>query len=312
MKHRKGLFLTSFLVLPVGLYAVMVISPFLQAFYYSLTNWTGTNPNYKFVGLDNFKRLFSNELYSVYLLPALRHNAFLLIALPVIVIALSLFFAFMLNVGGRSKGNQIRGVGGSKFYKIVFFFPQVLSVTIVGVLWQAIFRSDSFGFLNSVISGVAGWFGGAPQPGGWLANPDLTLLLIMLVMIWSSVGFYLVYFSAAMSSIPTEIYEASMLDGANRIQTFFKVTLPLLFESVRTAWIYLGIIALDGFALVFVMTPEQGGPGHASEVLGGVMYHYFSSSKAAVACAVGVVLFFFTLSLVAVSLRATRRDQVEY
>ncbi|GIG64643.1 carbohydrate ABC transporter permease [Phytomonospora endophytica] len=308
MKQRKGLFITSFLVLPVALYAIMVISPFLQAFYYSMTNWTGTNPNYKFVGLDNFKRLFTNELYSVYLIPALKHNAFLLIAMPVIVIALALFFAFMLNVGGRSRGSRIRGVGGSKFYKIVFFFPQVLSVTVVGVLWGAIFRSDEYGFLNSILALV-----GIPtKPSGWLSDPDIVLLLVMLVMIWSSVGFYLVYFSAAMSSIPTEIYEASMLDGASRVQTFFKVTLPLLFESVQTAWIYLGIIALDAFALVFVMTPEQGGPNHSSEVLGGVMYHYFSSSKAAVACAVGVVLFFFTLTLVMVSLRATRRERVEY
>ncbi|MEV0647029.1 sugar ABC transporter permease [Phytomonospora sp. NPDC050363] len=308
MKRRKNLFVASFLVLPVTLYLVLVLSPFAQAFWFSMTNWNGTNPNYEFVGLENFQKLFTSELYSVYLIPALKHNAVMLIVVPLVVIALALFFAFMLNVGGRSRGGQMRGVGGAGFYKIIYFFPQVLSVVMIGVLWQAVYRSDEYGLLNSVLA----LFGVPLKSSGWLSDPSLVLIMVMLVMIWSSVGFYLVYFSSAMASIPAEIYEAAALDGSTRVQTFFKITVPLLFDSIRTAWIYLGIVALDGFALVFIMTPQQGGPDHGSEVLGGVMYNFFANGKAAMACAVGVILFFFTLSLMALSMRLTRRDRVEF
>ncbi|GLZ78784.1 sugar ABC transporter permease [Actinorhabdospora filicis] len=306
-KRRANWFVASFLVLPVALYLILVLSPFAQAFQFSMTNWNGTNPDYKFVGLENFKKLFTSDLYSVYLIPALKHNAIMLIVVPLAVIALALFFAFMLNVGGKSRGGRMRGVGGSAFYKILFFFPQVLSVVMIGILWQAIYRSDEYGLLNALLA----IFGVPLKSSGWVSDPSLVLVMVMIVMVWSSVGFYMVYFSSAMASIPAEIYEAAMIDGSSRVQTFFKITLPLLFDSIRTAWIYLGIIALDGFALVFIMTPQQGGPDHGSEVMGGVMYNFFSNGQAAMACAVGVILFFFTLTLMALSMRLTRRENVE-
>ena len=108
MRHGQYRFIVGFLALPLALYAVFVISPFVQAFYYSLTNWTGVSPEFDFVGLQNFQNLLHDSLF----LRAVRNNLVLLVAMPLAVILLALFFAFLLNVGGGGSGAGVRGSGG--------------------------------------------------------------------------------------------------------------------------------------------------------------------------------------------------------
>ena len=133
---------------------------------------------------------------------------------------------------------------------------------------------------------------------------------------WGGVGFYLVLFSAAMQSIPRDLFEAALLDGAGRFSQFFRVSLPLLRDTVSIAWVYLGFIALDMYALVFVMTPSQGGPNHASEIFASVLnFTAFNSSRSGrygYACAMGVALAIFTIILAALQLRLTRRERIEF
>jgi N-acetylglucosamine transport system permease protein len=119
-----------------------------------------------------------------------------------------------------------------------------------------------------------------------------------------------------MQSIPKDIYEAALLDGANRAQTFFRITLPLLWETVQTAWVYLAIVAMDAFALVSSITQGAyfgGGPDHHSELISTyLMRSFLRNGEAGYACAMGVVIFFFTLILTIVSLWVTKRDKIEY
>ncbi|NUQ90953.1 carbohydrate ABC transporter permease [Glycomyces sp. MUSA5-2] len=307
MKHGRYPFILSFLALPVGLYAWLVILPFAQAFQISLTDWSGSSNSFNYIGFDNYVNLFKDERF---VLPALRHTGIILVVLPVATIALGLFFAFMLNLGGRSRQGRIEGVAGSRFHKVVYFFPQVLSVAIVGILWKQVYAPENFGgLITGTLSAI-----GLPSPvNGFLADKRFVLAAVIGVLVWSAVGFYLVFFSSAMASIPRDIYEAAIIDGAGRFQMFFKITLPLLWDSVQTAWIYLSIVALDVFVLVYLMTPEQGGPDTASEVVGGVIWKYaFKHGEQAFASAIGVVLFFAALSLAVVSLRFGRREQIEY
>lgn len=307
MRHGKYPFILSFLALPVALYAWLVILPFAQAFQISLTDWSGSSNQFDYIGLDNYVNLFKDDRL---VLPALRNTGIILVTLPVVTIGLSLFFAFMLNIGGRSRQGRIEGVRGSRFHKVVFFFPQVLSLAIIGILWKQVYAPENFGGL--ITGGLRAL--GLPAPvNGFLADKRLVLVSVIAVLVWSAVGFYLVFFSSAMASIPRELYEAGIVDGAGRFQTFFKITLPLLWESVQTAWIYLSIIALDVFVLVYMMTPGQGGPDGASEVVGGVIWKYaFKHGEQAFASALGVVLFFAALSLAVVSLRVGRRERIEY
>lgn len=309
MKYGKYRFITTFLALPVLLYAWLVILPFLQTFQISLTDWSGFSPGFDYIGIDNYIDMWADP--KEWVIPGFRHTAIILLIMPIIVIVLALFFAFMLNVGGRSANGRISGVRGAGFYKIVYFFPQVLSLAIIAILWMQIYKPRGVGgVLTNILAAL-----GLPFPAnGFITNKTMVLPAIILVMVWSAVGFYLVYFSAAMASIPQDIYEAAMIDGAGRTTTFFKITLPLLWESVQTAWVYLGIIALDGFVLVYTMTPSAGGPDHASEVIGGVIYKYAlgKGADAGMASAIGVVLFLFMMVMTFVFLRTTRRERVEY
>ncbi len=293
MKHGKYPLLAAFLLPALGLYGYFVISPYVQAFVISATDWRGFSGNFNWVGLENFKRLLNDE----YMRNALWNNALLLLLLPVLTIGLALFFSSMLNV------HRARGAG---FYKIIYFAPQVLSVAVIGVLWREIYNPRS-GLLNGALRAV-GLDGLAKS---WLGDPSVAFWAVLAVMVWANVGFYIVLFGAAMQSIPKELYEAAELDGASRWATLWRITLPLLWDTVQVAWVYLAILALDGFALVQIMT--RGGPDYSTDVVGQRMYDVaFSEFKFGEASAIGVILFFLTLTITVIALRVTRRERIEF
>lgn len=310
MRHGRYPFVVAFLLAPITIYTGLVLWPYAQTFGYSLTDWSGQSQRMTFVGLGNYAKLFGDQVFRT----ALWHNLLLLALLPVATILIALFFAFMLNVGGRGGTTGVRGVRGAGFYKVVFFFPQVLSIAIIAVLWGAVYRTDGSGLANGILVGLG--LVDPQHPVAWLSDPSLVLWCVLAVLVWSGVGFYLVLFSAAMQSIPRDVYEAALLDGARRGQTFLRITLPLLLDTVQTAWVYLAIVAMDAFALVSSITPGAyfgGGPDHHSELISTyLMRSFLRDGQAGYACAMGVVIFFFTLTLSVLALWATRREQVEY
>ncbi|MDO3703376.1 sugar ABC transporter permease [Micromonospora sp. C28SCA-DRY-2] len=302
MRHGRYPFIVGFLAVPVAIYVTFVIGPYAQAFYLATTNWRGVSANPKFIGLENFERLLSDDIFW----KAVRHHGVLLLAMPLLTIVLALFFAFMLNVGGGSRGGVMTGVWGSRFYRVVFFFPQVLAVVIVGVIFSRVYAPDDSGLLN----GALGLFG--LDPVLFMANPDIALWSIIGVLVWQAVGFYVVLFSAGMASVPKDIYEAATIDGAGRSAMFFRITLPLLWDTLQVAWVYLGIAAFDAFAIVQVLSVDQGGPDGATTVLGMEIYrNAFSYSQFGYASAMGVALFFLTITFAALTLRVSRRDTIE-
>jgi N-acetylglucosamine transport system permease protein len=308
MQHGKYRFIVGFLALPLGLYTLFVVWPFAQSIYYSFTDWTGLSPEFETVGLDNYRRMLDDEIFW----KSLQHSLLFAVVLPLVTIGLALFFAFMINAGGRRRkgGPVITGVRGSAFYKIVYFFPQVLSIAIVALLFAFAYNPDS-GAVNSLLRGVG--LGGV-QPL-WLGDPDLALWCVMAVLVWSTVGFFVVLFTAGMASVPADLYEAALLDGAGRATTFFRVTLPLLWDTVRSGWVYLGILALgaESFAVVQIMTTGPGGPDYSTTVL--VLYVYqkaFRDGQAAYATTIGVALLVVTLAFAAVVMRLGRRERLEY
>ena len=171
--------------------------------YYSLTKWRGLTPTPTYIGLENFEKLLGDDLFW----NALKHNLIYLVSIPAITIAISLYLAFLLTHGKA----RFR-----KFYRITFFFPQVMSLVAIGVLWSFIYH-PTIGILSS----IAGFLGAA-EPIAWLGNPDLALAAIGGVVIWQAVGFYVVLFMAGMDSIPVSYYEAATIDGATRWDLFWK------------------------------------------------------------------------------------------
>ena len=301
MRHGKYPLIITFLVPPLLLYGIFVLSPYLQAFQISTTNWLGYSADADQVGLANFRTL----LHDGQVWNAIKNNAVMLAVVPVVTIGLGLFFATMLNLGGRKGRAGVTGVRGTAVYRMVYFFPQVLSVVIIALLWKEVYHPNS-GLLNGALRAL-----GLPAPT-WLGDPRTAFWCVLAVMIWSNVGFYVVLFGAAMSAIPRDIYEAVMLDGASRWTTMRRITVPLLWDTVQVAWIYLAIAALDGFILVQQMT--NGGPNFSSDVIGLRMYEtaFGSESKFGYASAIGVVMLFLTLSVAVLALRTARRDRIEY
>ena len=296
MRHGKYPFIIGFLVVPLALYLVFVVGAYLQMFQLSLTDWSGYG-GFNYIGLENFQKLWDDPVFWI----ALRHNLYLLILMPIVTIALALFFAFLLNSGGKKAG----GVWGSKVYRVIFFFPQLLALAIVAVIFGRVFGSDKSGMINGLLP--QSW-----TPWLFLADERWALTCILVVLVWQAVGFYVVLFSAGMGSIAEEIYEAAALDGATKITLFFRITLPLLWDTLQVAWVYLGIAAFDAFALVNIMSVNHGGPNNSTQVLSMQIYlNAFQNSQAGYASALGVVLFFLTLTFAALTLRVTRRDAVQ-
>ncbi|MER5538960.1 sugar ABC transporter permease [Streptomyces sp. NPDC002928] len=296
MNHGKTRIILLFLALPLTLYAVLVVSPYAQAFQISLTSWSGFTADKPFVGFDNFQRLLQDPEFW----RALAHNGLLLLVVPLVTIALGLFFAAMLNVGGS--GGKVAGVRGSAFYRRVYFLPHILPVVITAVLWQFIYNPQ-IGLLNGGLEAIG--LGGLAH--SWLGDPTVALWALIGVLVWAGVGFYVVLFSAAMQSIPKDIFEAAELDGAGRFQTLTRITLPLLRETVQVAWIYLGIHALDAFALFMVLAPS-GGPDNSTMVLSQYLYlSAFQKGNFGYATAIGVLLSLLSLLMTALTFGTSRK-----
>jgi N-acetylglucosamine transport system permease protein len=292
MRKAKYQIIVTFLFFPLLLYIVFVIYPYVQAMYISLTNWRGVSPSIEFIGLGNYARMLNDPFFW----NALKNNAIYLLTLPLMTISVALFLAFMLTQGK---------VRFSNFYRVTFFFPQVMSLVAIGVLWSFVYH-PRIGILNAILAGL-----GVENVIAWLGNPDTAQAALAVVVIWQAVGFFMVLFIAGMESIPVSYYEAAIIDGANQWRIFRHITFPLLWDTTRTALVFLAIGALDMFTITQTMT--QGGPNRSTEVLAYYLYERaFLSSRFGYATAIAVSMFFIVLTLSVVTMRLTQRERLEY
>jgi N-acetylglucosamine transport system permease protein len=292
MSKTKYHIIIPFLLPALVLYAVFVMFPYGKAIYISLTKWRGLTPNPEFIGLENFSDLLGDDLFW----NALSHNLIYLVFIPAITISISLYLAFLLTHGKARY---------SRFYRITFFFPQVMSLVAIGVLWSFVYH-PTIGILSSIARVL-----GSSEPIAWLGNPDLALGAVGAVVVWQAVGFYMVLFIAGMESIPVSYYEAATIDGASRWDLFWRVTMPLLWDTIRTALVFLAIGAIDMFAITQTMT--EGGPNRSTDVLATYVYdRAFLKSNFGYATAVAVAMFVLAFVLSLLTMRATQRESLEY
>jgi N-acetylglucosamine transport system permease protein len=284
-------FMAVFLGVPLAIYLVFVIYPFGQALYYSMTDWSGFTPTYNFVALDNFTKLFQDDTF----MTSLRNNVELAIVVPLVTIVLALAIAIVVTVGGPTRG-AIRGIRGSSFYRVVSFFPYTVPAIVIGLIWAQVY-DPSAGILNATLT--KGGFSGF-ENFAWLGEIRSAMPASMFVIIWSFVGFYTVLFVAAIKGIPAEIYEAARIDGAGRFRTAIRITLPLVRDTVQTAYIYLGILALDAFVYMQALNPN-GGPNNTTLTMSQELFNTaFRKGQFGYATAMGVVLAIVTLLFAAI------------
>jgi N-acetylglucosamine transport system permease protein len=284
-------FMAVFLGLPVAVYVVFVIYPFGKALYFSMTNWSGFTPTYTFVGFDNFTKLLHDDTF----MHALRNNLALAIVVPFVTIVLALAIASIVTVAGPRTG-PIRGIRGAGFYRVVSFFPYTVPAIVIGLIWEQVY-DPSAGLLNASLTkvGLSGF-----QDFAWLGDTRTAMPASMFVIIWSFVGFYTVLFVAAIKGVPAEIYEAARMDGAGRFRTTISITLPLIRNTVQTAYIYLGITVLDAFVYMQALNPG-GGPDNTTLTMSQDLFNTaFRKGQFGYATAMGVVLAVVTLAFAAV------------
>ena len=250
-------FMLVFLGLPLAIYVIFVISPFVQAFYYSMTDWSGFSKKMNFVGFDNYLRLLQDDVF----LKAVGNITFLVVVLPPLVIVLSLTLATLVTVGGVSRG-EIRGLAHSGIYRVISFFPYTVPAIVIGIVWAQMYDPSS-GLLNGILTAMGlGMF----KSFAWLGDERTAMGASIFVITWSMVGFYMVLFIAAIKGIPAEVYEAARVDGAGRFRTAISITVPQIRDTIRTAYVYLGILALDAFVYMQALNPG-GGPNNSTLVI---------------------------------------------
>ena len=245
-----GLFLLPAFVL----FLIFLIYPIVSSVYYSLFNWNGIGPAVKFVGLDNFKQILSDQ---VFIKAAV--NAFLIVVLS-LAVQLPLALALAIMVG--------RDLPGRAFFRMIFFMPYVLSEVIAAIIWLSLFSPDpERGLINALLILIPG-----VQAQNFLGDTNAVMVCVFVVLTWKYFGLHMLLDMAGLQNIPKEVEEAAMIDGADRWQTVRYVTVPLLRSTLLTS-IYLSVLgSLTQFNLIWIMT--RGGPVNASEVMATYMYRY--------------------------------------
>jgi ABC-type sugar transport system permease subunit len=243
-----------FLVPMLALVIPFVIYPLVASIDITLYNWDGIGNPTQYVGIANFERVAHDPLFW----NAFKHTFVYAGLLVPIQLTLALVLALVLNNPG---------LRGATIYRAIYFSPVVTSAALVGIVVSLLLTS-----LGSELSQTLQSLGVIHQPIDWLGSPTFALPTIIVVGIWHTLGYNLVYFLAGLQSIPRELYEAAAVDGANAWHRFWDVTVPML-RDVGAVILFLAILgSLQVFDLVLVMT--GGGPYYASEVVSTYIYHF--------------------------------------
>lgn len=274
---KKELIDFSFLLPALILFLIMVLVPFIQGIPLAFTNWNSLADDYKFTGLSNFERLFSDKNF----INATRNTVIFAIVTTIVPNVLGLFIAILLQK--NSKFNN--------FGRTVFFLPYCLSIVLVCFIWKYIFSDIGFEFL------------GIPNP---LSSPSMVMIGISFICVWGTTGYCMVVYIAGLQSVPVDYYEVARIAGATPWQTFCYVTLPSIIPSVTTnvtlliAW---GMKVFD-----YPMAATQGGPGRSAETLSMLIYNnlfkYFKGGYGQAMALVFTVGVFIVSGLTAKILRS--------
>lgn len=279
-------FALVFLGLPLAIYVVFVISPFVQAFYYSMTDWSGFSKSMNFVGLANYLTLLTDPVFT----KAVYNSIVLVVILPPLVIVLSVTLATLVTIGGATQG-EIQGLKHSSIYRVISFFPYTVPAIVIGILWAQMYDPSS-GLLNGILTALGFDFF---KSFAWLGDERTAMGASIFVIAWSMVGFYMVLFIAAIKGIPAEVYEAARVDGAGRFRTAISITVPMIRDNIRTAYVYLGILALDAFVYMQALNPS-GGPANSTVVISQHLLNTaFKKGKFGYATSMGATLAIITL-----------------
>ena len=266
-------------------FLIFTLIPILCSMVLSVMEWDSSNPMV-FVGLNNFKRLLSDDTFKISLWNTVYYSVF---TVP-LTMAAALGLAMILN-------QKLKGIN---IFRTIFFFPHVASLVAIAVVWNLLFH-PTLGPINNFLRAL-----GMENPPGWTASVQWAMPVVIIVSIWKSMGYYMILYLSGLQAIPRELYEAAKVDGAGSFQRFKSITLPMLTPTTFFVSIMLTIACFKVFDLVSVMT--GGGPGRATNVLVYNIYNTaFVNYEFGYASAISMVLFLIVLTITIIQFRAEKK-----
>lgn len=277
-------------LLPALLFLIVYIAyPIFYSFKTSFYSWNGISAGKVFIALDNWRELLMDSTFR----KSFSNNIIIMILSIIIQLPIGMALATFLDFKGKK----------ANIFKIIWFIPMLMSSVAIGYLFKYALDANS-----GIISGVSKLFGGPAID--LLGSPKTALITISVAICWQFIPFYMVYFLAAYSSLPSDVYEAAIIDGATKGQYFWKVALPMMKPSIKSAIILSMVGSLKYFDLIYVMT--GGGPGTSSELMATYMYKTaFSSQRmgygSTIAC--GMFILITVISLVTMKILNRNGDE---
>ncbi len=276
-------------VLPAFLFFVLfAFYPMINAFFISLTKYDLITPP-KFVGLDNYARMLTDPRFRI----VVKNTVVFVVgsSIPIWIISLGLALILSKNFIGRN------------FIRTLYFLPVIVSGVVVSMVWRMLYHP--FGTINALLQPI---FHISPN---WLTDKNIVPWAIIIINVWQAVGFYMVIFIAGLQNIPSDFYDAAKVDGANRFQTFWHITLPLLKPTTLLVIVITMINAFQTFTYQYVLT--KGGPSDATNVISlYIYYNAFQYQYMGYASAMSIVMFIVIMILTLIQFRIVRSEEISY
>ncbi|PGS54432.1 sugar ABC transporter permease [Bacillus sp. AFS041924] len=281
-RKRSDYFWAYLMIAPtmIGL-TIFYLWPIIQTIYFSFTEW-GAFGQYEWTGLDNYKRMLGDSN----LLQSFKNTGIYIIFTVPIGIFLSILIAVLLN----------QKIKGKSVYRTLYFLPVITMPAAIAMVWRWLYNSD-YGLLNYLLSifGIKG-----PQ---WVSDPKIALYSIIVVAIWSGLGYNMVIFLSGLQGIPRTYYEAAEIDGAGPVKVFFKITLPLLSPVIFFVTIMSFIGAFQVFDLIFMMIGKSSTALENTQSIVYLFYqHAFVLNDKGYAAAIAVLLLVIILIITALQM----------
>ena len=271
-------------------FTLFIIVPTVSSVYYSFTSWDGVSPNVKFIGLANYKEIFTSARFG----NALKNTILLTVFISVFENAFALALALIVD--------NVRW--GKNFFRSAFYVPVLVSGIVSGFIWKIMYNYN-FGTINTILKDIG--MGDFRQD--WLGNNKLTLIMIGVVLVWKGAGYYMIIYLASLQSVSPDLIEAAQIDGANFWQRLRYVTLPMLTGSIMINLVFGITYGLKVFDIVYVLT--NGGPGHATEVLTTYAFQLYSRGQYGMSSALNTILLIITAIIGVFIVKTLSKQEVQ-
>jgi multiple sugar transport system permease protein len=270
---------------PLALDLILVWGPTLASIVLSFTNWSGIGSitSNNFVGIKNYTTMFTGYLF---FWPALKHNVIWLAFFTLISTPIGMFFAVLLD----------REMRGTRIYQSIFFLPVVLSLVVVGFIWELQFAPND-GFINNFFGLVK-----SHRIVDWLGDPNINLYAVLIAASWRHVGYIMVLYLAGLKSVDPALREAAKVDGATEWQTFFRVVLPVMAPINVIIVVITAIESLRAFDIAYIVNRGKNG----LELLSTLITNNSISEASLVGFGSAIAVVLLVISLVPIVLYLTR------